>query len=578
MPTVYDHNMALELIKGAALLLALSYLETFVWRYLRHDDRLRALALGALFGTICVIGMMAPLRFSDGIIFDARSVIIAVAGLFGGPVPGAIAAAIAGLYRWSLGGAGAAVGVLVIVVSLAMGLVYRRFRRRLVGAGSIGQLFGFGLVLHIVCVGCFMLLPDDAPARILDSVALPFIAVFTPATMMLAWLIGDSHKQIKIAEDLQAMTEAMIESESRFRAISDNSPNAITLKDADGRYLIVNRAFANWQGVEPDDMIGRSLRDILPADQAATIIEQDAEIVGEGRITHGESVRNFADGRRRDVKVTKVPVTLARGGPRAVLTILTDITGFKNIEQELRDARDEAVDASKTKSEFLARMSHEFRTPLNAILGFSEILKQRHLGEISREQAESYAADIHASAEMLLELVNDLLDVAAIEEGRIRLDYGDIDIMSVVDESLRNVEARLQGKGIAIEMMAPDRLELLRADRRALKQILLNLLTNAVKFTPDHGAISLNVTQDAETTQITVTDSGEGIAEDLLLDLVNATERHGANTYRTDEGWGLGLSIVRGLVELHGGGFSIKSTVGEGTTVTVTLPSAGARR
>lgn len=565
--------MALELIKGAALLLALSYLETFVWRYSRGNAALRQICLGVLFGVICVIGMLAPLQFSSGIIFDARSVIIAVAGMFGGPVSGGIAAAIAGGYRWWLGGAGAPVGVLVIVMSLAAGLLYRYARTRHGWSTGVVRLFAFGLILHILCVGCFMLLPGDAPARILDTVAVPFIAVFTPATVLLAWLIGDSHKQIKTAEDLQAATEALAESERRFRAISDNSPNAITLKDAHGHYLIVNRTFARWQGVEPEDMIGRSLLDILPKDQAESIIEQDAEVVAAGEITHGESVRNFADGQRRDVKVTKVPISLAGGGPRVVLTILTDITGFKDIEQELRSARDEAVAASKTKSEFLARMSHEFRTPLNAILGFSDILSQGHLGDISRDRAESYAADIHASAEMLLELVNDLLDVAAIEEGRIRLDYGDVDVAATVTESVRNVEARLKAKRIALEVDVPDGIRPLHADRRALKQILLNLLTNAVKFTSGGGAIRLAVTQTETDTEIVVSDNGAGIDEDLLLDLISTTERLSANTYRTEQGWGLGLSIVQGLVRLHGGQMSIDSTVGEGTVVTVSIPN-----
>lgn len=570
---VYTSIMTLELIKGAALLLALSYLETFVWRFFRDHGVLRLILFGVLFGVICVIGMMTPLQFSDGIIFDARSVIISVAGLFGGPVSGGIAAAIAAGYRWSLGGAGAPVGVLVIFTSLATGLIYRYARAHLGWRAGIPQLFAFGLILHILCVGCFMLLPGDAPARILDTVALPFIAVFASATVLLAWLVGDSHKQYKIADELKAATDALAESERRFRAISDNSPNAITLKDADGHYLIVNRTFAKWQGVEPETLIGRSLYDVLPSDQANSIIAQDAAVVAKGEIAHGESVRNFADGQRRDVKVTKVPVTLAGGGPKVVLTILTDITDFKNIEQELRRARDDALAASRTKSEFLARMSHEFRTPLNAIIGFSDILSHGHIGDMSDDRAQHYAADIHASAEMLLELVNDLLDVAAIEEGRIRLDYADVDIGDTITESVRNIEARMKSKKIRLEVSIPGSLKPLQADRRALKQILLNLLTNAVKFTPESGLVKLVVQQNDTETEVTVSDNGAGIDADLLLDLVNTSERHAANTYRTEEGWGLGLSIVRGLVELHGGRMAIKSAVGEGTTVSVIIPN-----
>ncbi|MGJ3259828.1 MAG: LytS/YhcK type 5TM receptor domain-containing protein [Rhodospirillales bacterium] len=568
--------MVLELLKGVALLLALCYLETFIWRCFRERRLARNVMFGLLFGIICVIGMMAPLRFADGIIFDARSVIIAVSGLFGGPVAGVVAAAVAGAYRWSLGGAGAFVGVGVILTSLAAGLLYRYGRERFGWAVDVPRLFVFGLLLHIACLGWFMLLPGDAPARILETLAVPFVAVFTPATVMLGWLISDSHRQIRTAEELKAATDALAESERRFRAIVDNSPSGITLKDADGRYLMVNQAFARWQNLKPEEIIGKRIADIVSDDQAAAINSQEEEIVRDGQIRFGESTRDFADGVHRSVNVTKVPVTLAGGGPRVVLTILTDVTAEKRVEEELRRARDEAVEANKTKSDFLARMSHEFRTPLNAILGFSDILANQHIVNLEAGRASGYAKDIHASAEMLLELVNDLLDIAAIEEGRIRLDYEDVDIRSTVEEGLRNIDARVQEKRIALDVAFPETIKSIAADRRALKQILLNLVTNAIKFTPEDGEIRLDVTQTPVETTLKVSDTGIGIEAGLLRDLMRPDARLAANSYRSDEGWGLGLAIVRGLAELHGGRMDIQSTPGRGTSVVVTLPNASA--
>lgn len=564
--------MILELIKGVALLLALCYLETIVWRVCQGRPRVRDMALGVLFGTICIVGMMAPLHFSDGIIFDARSVIVAISGLFGGPVVGGVAAAMAAAYRWSLGGAGAAVGVGVILTSLALGLGYRYGRDRFGWPVDMVRLFAFGLLLHLACIAWFMLLPGDAPRWILDNLAVPFVTVFTAATVLLGWLIRDSHRQMQTADDLKTTSDALAESERRFRAIIDNSPNGITLKDADGRYLIVNETFARWQRLDAGDIIGKRISDVVPEDQAEEINAKDEAVVRDGVVTSGESVRTFADGTHRAVSVTKVPVTLAGGNQRAVLTILTDITETKEAELELRRARDEAIEASLTKSEFLARMSHEFRTPLNAILGFSDILSHNKIAGMTPEQETGYAADIHASAEMLLELVNDLLDIAAIEEGRIKLEYEDNDIASVLEESRRNIDTRLKEKRIAFDVSIPGTVSPLTADKRAFKQILLNLLTNAVKFTNEDGWIRVSVTQTPQETRITVSDNGIGIKKERLRELMRPVMTLAANSYRSDDGWGLGLSIVRGLAEMHGGRMDIQSEHGKGTAVTVALP------
>jgi signal transduction histidine kinase len=297
------------------------------------------------------------------------------------------------------------------------------------------------------------------------------------------------------------------------------------------------------------------------------------EVVRNGKTTTKEGVRNFADGIQRAMRVTKVPVALAGGGQKAVLTILMDISDAKRTEQELRRARDEAISANQTKSEFLARMSHEFRTPLNAILGFSDILANRRIGNLTTERVADYSNDIKVSAELLLELVNDLLDIAAIEEGRVNLAHERIDIPVIVDESLRTIDVKSADKGIILNVEVADGVTPLLADRRALKQILLNLLTNAVKFTPPGGSICLSVSRSAGATDFIVSDTGVGIDADVLADLMRPAAMLAANTYRTEEGWGLGLTIVRALAELHGGRIAIVSKFGQGTTVTVTLPN-----
>lgn len=565
--------MLLELTKGAALLLALCYLETFIRRYLSRRPVSMELSLGILYGAICVVGMMTPIHFSDGVIFDARSVIIAIATSLGGPLCGAVATTLAAAYRYSLGGAGALLGIGVIVTSFAAGLLYRYGRARYGWGIGVPQLFQFGFCLQIACIFWIFLLPATSAGNVFQNMALLCIVVFTPATVLLGWMVRDTQNQIEIAKDLKQASKALGESERRFRAIFDNSPNGLTLKDEDGTFLIVNKTYARWQNLEVEEIIGKKLGEFHSHAQVQEILRVDRSVFSERQIITDESVREFADGMRRNVNVTKVPVTLADGEKQVVLSILTDITDIKNTEMELRRAYDEAVAANRSKSEFLARMSHEFRTPLNAILGFSDILRNQYLGGATVDHTVEYANDIHLSAGMLLALVDDVLDISAIEGGRVSIDYETIDVPALLSESLRTVSDRLNGKNIKTEMVMPEAPCRLSADRRALKQILLNLLTNAIKFTPSGGSIKLDLMQTDSDTSIVVSDTGIGIEAELLDNLMRPDAVLASNTYIAQEGWGLGLSIVRGLTELHGGHINIESSARHGTSVDVVIPN-----
>lgn len=565
--------MILELTKGAALLLSLCYLETFIRRYLHRNPTYQGVSLGILYGTICVVGMLAPIHFSEGVILDARSVVIAIAALFGGPLCSLVAAAIAATYRLWLGGAGTLIGVTTIFVSLALGLLYRYGRGRFGWGVGASNLFLFGFLLHLVCIASFVMLPTAAAVNFFQNVAFPIIVVFTPATVLLGWMVRDIRIQLDTAENLKATSDALGESERRFRAIFDHSPNGITLKDENGTYLIVNKAFARWQNLEPHEIIGKSLADLHAAGQVAEINRVDQQVAFEGRFVSGKGIREYADGVIRDVNVTKLPVTLKDGCKKATLTILTDITEITRTEKELRRAYDDAVAANRSKSDFLARMSHEFRTPLNAILGFSDVLRNQYMGDATTERAQEYANDIHVSADLLLELVNDLLDISAIESGRIQVDQEAIDVRVVLDECLRTLKYRLDSKRITTDLLIPDNARPLLADRRSLKQIVLNLLTNAIKFTQEGGNIKLGLKQSGNMTAIVVADNGKGIEAELLHNLMSPDTVFASNSHVSQEGWGLGLPIVRGLAEMHGGRINIESYAQQGTTVEVMFPN-----
>ena len=564
--------MSIELTKGVALLLALSLLQSFVLRFWQENLFVQRVVSGILFGGICVIGMLAPIQYSTGVIFDARSVILAMAGLFGGPVVGAIAGIIAGVYRYMLGGTGVWVGIGVILTSVLLGLLYRFVRDR----GHLGTqpwvLLVFGFFLHAICVAWFMLLPTNITDAILSNLAAPYILVFTPATAILGWLLADTERRLQTENDLRAASRALEQSEERFRTVVDNSPIGINLKDADGRLLLVNKTYARWLNIDKSVVAGRNLADFFTQEQTDDINALDREVLKNAQPTAREVLRDFADGQRRVLSVYKVPIALTSTESDVVLTIMTDVSGAKRAEEQLRNARDEAVSANRAKSVFLATMSHEFRTPLNAILGFSEILSRQFFGPLGSDKYQEYAADIYASAEHLLELVNDILDIAAIEDGKICLSLQDFDPAELVGECTRTIFDKQDAKNIRLTIDIPTDTPALHADRRAIKQVLLNLLSNAIKFTPEGGMITVAIKHIDAAAEIIVADTGIGIPTDRIGILMAPFTKVEGNPYKASEGWGLGLSIVKSLIELHDGTLNIESAIGAGTKITIRIP------
>jgi signal transduction histidine kinase len=242
---------------------------------------------------------------------------------------------------------------------------------------------------------------------------------------------------------------------------------------------------------------------------------------------------------------------------------------------DLQIARDQAETANRAKSEFLAAMSHELRTPLNAVIGFSEIIKNETFGPVGSVEYREYAGDIHGSGQHLLDLINDILDLSKIESGVQELFEDDIEVPKVAETVLRLVRQRAKEREVELELDLPDGLPLLNADERKVKQILANLLTNAVKFTDSGGTVTLRAWCRADSGfVIQVADTGIGIAPDDIPKALAKFAQVDSDLNRKFEGTGLGLPLTKALVELHGGCLDLQSQVGVGTTVTVRFPAA----
>jgi len=215
-------------------------------------------------------------------------------------------------------------------------------------------------------------------------------------------------------------------------------------------------------------------------------------------------------------------------------------------------------------------MSHELRTPLNAIIGFSEVLTERMFGELNEKQDE-YLRDIYASGQHLLSLINDILDLSKIEAGRMELEADDFDLPSAIDNALILVRERATRRGITLGRTIDEQVGMLRGDERKVKQVLLNLLSNALKFTPEGGRIDVRAVAHDEVAEVSVTDTGVGIAPEDQEAVFEEFRQVGTADKKV-EGTGLGLALSRKFIELHGGRIWVKSQVGQGSTFTFTLP------
>jgi len=244
---------------------------------------------------------------------------------------------------------------------------------------------------------------------------------------------------------------------------------------------------------------------------------------------------------------------------------------YSGLERKVEERTRELEVANRHKSEFLANMSHELRTPLNAVIGFSEVLQEKMFGDLNEKQLE-YVRDIHTSGKHLLSLINDILDLSKVEAGHMELELSRFDLPTALGNAMTLVKERAGRHGIALALEVDQRLNSFVGDERKFKQILLNLLSNAVKFTPEGGKIGVNAEPIEGAIEISVTDTGVGIAPQDQ-ELIFEEFRQAGNDYtRKTEGTGLGLTLTRKFVELHGGSIRVTSELGKGSTFTFTLP------
>lgn len=361
---------------------------------------------------------------------------------------------------------------------------------------------------------------------------------------------------------------------SLLTSIFDASEIGIIVTDRQHRVVRVNDSFVRSFGWSRDQLIGELLPDFIPPEEGDDVGQDGADFLQRGVRATGETRLLRADGTTANVLYTSAALELSQRRKFQVTTIM-DITLRKQMEISLRVSKDQADAANHAKSAFLASMSHELRTPLNAIIGFSEIMMNEAFGPIGTRKYIEYLQDVHLSARHLLEIINEVLDMSKIEAGKVDLDEQVFDIGELLQSVSRMMVSRAFSANIALETSVEDHLPLLRADPRLIRQVLINLVSNAIKFSGRGDTIWVSAAMQPDgDLQIVVKDEGIGIPSDKIREALEPFGQiHDSSVARDQQGTGLGLPLAKAMVELHGGTLRLQSAENIGTTVTIHLPS-----
>ncbi len=388
-----------------------------------------------------------------------------------------------------------------------------------------------------------------------------------------AFKVGDGLGIVAKEITEKKMAEISIrESEQRFSSAFHRSPSMMDLSDmSSARIIDVNEAWLNTFGFEREDVIGCTSLElgiwVDPNERKALF-----EVLNRVGSVRDFNVRWRSSG-GREITASVCVETLEQQGEPVMLSVCSDVTLQAEAERALREAKESAEISSRAKSEFLANMSHELRTPLNAIIGFSEMMCAEMFGSLGDPKYSIYANDIRSSGQHLLALVSDILDLSKIESGRDELEIVSIDLPGLLNDLRPLLAGQAEDRNIALDMEVLGELAGLMADRRKLKQILVNLLSNGIKFTEPGGVVCLSVFGgDDGGTTFRITDTGIGIANADIPIAMSHFGQIGDPLVKSHEGTGIGLPLTKALVEQHGGKMTLESEVGVGSTVTVDFP------
>lgn len=567
-------SIIVGLLQNTAILLALSYVYEFWWN--RNDEpknNLYKVLTGLIIGLIGIVLMLTPWILVPGLVFDTRSVVLSVSGLFFGKLPTTIAMIITGLLRLKQGGGGVWMGIAVIIFSGSIGLLWNRFRPLRQSKHYHLELVLMGFVVHIVMLCCTILLPDGQRLNTLKTIALPVLGIYPAATVLLGILM---FRQYKNWQNRNAANK-LRESERRFSELLRNTLFFSAIIDKNGKFVFCNKALLETSGYTFEELSQRSIFEIfVPDSEKGKLFETFQNVLNGIEFSlNFESEFVIKNGTKLLVSFN---VTLLRDEDGAIIGVAgigENITKRRQVEEEIINAKIKAEESDQLKSIFLANMSHEIRTPMNSIMGFSGLLGEKGINEETRLQ---YIDIIKSSSDRLLQLINDIIDLSKIEAKQLSINLSEWslhELLTKSTESFRMSELLIKKPEIQLDINFPPEYENIKfmSDGVRVQQVLDNLISNAIKYT-ERGRIEVGCSIKTENSkdyiEVYVKDTGIGISKEMT-DIVFERFRQ-VEEGKFHEGAGLGLSISKGIIELLDGKIWLQSEVNSGTTFYFMIP------
>lgn len=550
----------ISLLNNITLLVSLSVIHSFLTRYYATATRRYQILSGILFGIVAVIGMINSVKLSPGIVFDGRSIILATAGIFGGPLTAGISVVISAAYRLSMGGEGTIMGVAVIMESALLGTLLFYLRKRSPRASGWLPLLVTGVVVHLIMLLLTVTLPGGFRNETLPQIFFPVLIIYPIATLLVGLLFrGDeTHREV---------VRKLSESEAKYRLLIHNQSDMVVKIDNEGRFQYVSPTYCDMFGKTEDELVGRNFIPLVHEDDRDSTVRMMEEL---GHPPHTVYIEQRAMTRHgwRWLAWSDTAILDEKGDIKEIIGVGRDISEKKIFDQELIAAKTRAEESDKLKTAFLNNLSHEIRTPLNAIMGFTELIISY---ETTTEERRRFSEIVSRSGNQLLSLIDDILDMASIEAGEVKVSFSQTNINKVLEHVYNQVSMNSEAPGTTIEFVGlPDDKALVITDELRLIQILNNLAGNAVKFSRG-GKVILRCTESGDDLLFEVEDNGIGIPPEMQDKIFERFVQVDNTITREFGGTGLGLSITKSLVGLLGGRIWMESELGIGSRFYFTI-------
>ncbi|MCB9016860.1 MAG: response regulator [Lentimicrobiaceae bacterium] len=583
-------SFIIGLLQNTAILLSFSMLYDNLWITRKaFQNPLFKIMVGVIIGSIGIVLMLSPWELLPGTVFDTRSVMISISGLFFGALPTLTAMAIDIAFRWTMGGDGVWMGITVILTAGLTGILWKKFRPDWSQRNSLLELLAMGTLVHMFMLACTLLLPGDLSISTLKALAIPIVIVYIPANVLLGKLML---KQLQNWQN-KRIKEHLLESERRFSEILKSSNLLTLIVNTQGNITFCNQQLLEISGYQTAEIENQNWFNLfLPEQGKETIIEKFHGIIQGNEVIHFFEHDIYKKNKEKltinwnlvkltdiDNEVTGIAclgvnVTQRKQYELNLVKknrIIRDhIRKYRKMNQELIEAKEKAEESERLKSAFLANMSHEIRTPMNGILGFAELLQNP---DLTSEEIKEYLEIINKSGARMLNIINDLIEISKVESGLIKTQVSAVNVNEQVKFLYNFFKPEAEAKGLRIEFATElsDNNCLIASDKEKIYAILTNLLKNAIKYS-NKGLIEFGYTIENEFLKFFIKDQGIGIPTYKQHAIFERFVQADYSTSSFYEGAGLGLSIAKAYVEMLGGQIYVISEEGVGSQFYFTVP------